>query len=50
MPHPDDPKNPNTYHIKTYNYTEWEEILRKYFTDVKVYTFDNDSYWWSAKK
>jgi 2-polyprenyl-3-methyl-5-hydroxy-6-metoxy-1,4-benzoquinol methylase len=50
MPHPDDPNNPNVYHIKTYTHGEWEVILNKYFTDVEVYTFDNDSYWWSAKK
>jgi 2-polyprenyl-3-methyl-5-hydroxy-6-metoxy-1,4-benzoquinol methylase len=50
MPHPDDPNNPNPYHLKTYSYNEWDEILSRYFTNYKVNVLDEENYWWWAKK
>lgn len=50
MPHHDDPKNPCPYHIKTRSHDEWNSILNQYFTDVQVYKFADESYWWTAKK
>ena len=50
MPHPDDPNNPNPYHLKTYSYNEWDEILSRHFTNYKVNVLDEENYWWWAKK
>ena len=50
MPHLDDPKNPCPYHIRTYSSNEWAKILKQNFGYFEIYTFDNESYWWIAKK
>ena len=50
MPHPDDPNNPNVYHIKTYSDTEWNQYITKYFQKFNISVTAEENYWWWAKK
>ena len=49
MPFPDDVDNKNPYHIKTYTIDEWNDVLKRYFHNVKITKCENhDVYCWSA--
>jgi CDP-paratose 2-epimerase len=48
MPVPDDPQNPNKYHLKTYTMEEWKVILDHHFNRVEIGMVYKDCYYWSA--
>lgn len=49
MPTPDDLANPNKFHLKTYEMTEWKEILDENFTEARVWKTHEKGYCWEAK-
>jgi 2-polyprenyl-3-methyl-5-hydroxy-6-metoxy-1,4-benzoquinol methylase len=48
MPTPDDPENPNQFHLKTYTLEEWTDILYHNFKQVVCKMVYKDCYCWDA--
>lgn len=49
MPFPDDPSNPNPFHLCTHTIREWKEILLYYFKEADVWETSKEGYCWKAR-
>jgi CDP-paratose 2-epimerase len=48
MPFPDDVKNPNPWHFKTYTMGDWEIVLNSVFPNVKIWQCHPWAYSWEV--
>lgn len=48
MPTPDDPKNPDKFHFKTYTMDKWMAVLDENFTEARVWKTHERGYCWEA--